>query len=249
MTISAAEALTRCIEHREIFHDEMLHLMRMLMRGEMSPQIASALLMGLRVKKNHRRDHRRRAGHARIRHARGHAQSGRPARHVRHGRRRQPHLQHLHHVHVRGRRRRRAHRQARQPQRLLVQRQRRCAGSAGRQPDAVARAGGRMHPGHRHRLHVRARPPRRHEERGRRAQGTGRAHHLQHPGPADQPGRRRQPADGRVPRRPGRHPGARAGAPGLAPCAGGAWQGRHGRGLAGRGHAGGRTQGRQSLGI
>ena len=51
MTISAAEALTRCIEHREIFHDEMLHLMRMLMRGEMSPQIASALLMGLRVKK------------------------------------------------------------------------------------------------------------------------------------------------------------------------------------------------------
>ncbi len=51
MTITPAEALTRCIEHREIFHDEMLHLMRMLMRGEMSPQIASALLMGLRVKK------------------------------------------------------------------------------------------------------------------------------------------------------------------------------------------------------
>jgi len=51
VTISPSEALTRCIEHREIFHDEMLHLMRMLMRGEMSPQIASALLMGLRVKK------------------------------------------------------------------------------------------------------------------------------------------------------------------------------------------------------
>lgn len=51
MSISPTEALTRCIEHREIFHDEMLHLMRMLMRGEMSPQIASALLMGLRVKK------------------------------------------------------------------------------------------------------------------------------------------------------------------------------------------------------
>jgi anthranilate phosphoribosyltransferase len=51
MTISPTEALTRCIEHREIFHDEMLHLMRMLMRGEMSPQIATALLMGLRVKK------------------------------------------------------------------------------------------------------------------------------------------------------------------------------------------------------
>lgn len=50
-TITPTEALVRCIEHREIFHDEMLHLMRMLMRGEISPQIAAALLMGLRVKK------------------------------------------------------------------------------------------------------------------------------------------------------------------------------------------------------
>ena len=49
--ITPSQALHRCIEHREIFHDEMLHLMRMLMRGEMSPTIASALLMGLRVKK------------------------------------------------------------------------------------------------------------------------------------------------------------------------------------------------------
>ena len=49
--ITPTEALVRCIEHREIFHDEMLELMRMLMRGEMSPQIAGALLMGLRVKK------------------------------------------------------------------------------------------------------------------------------------------------------------------------------------------------------
>jgi len=51
MTITPTEALARCIEHREIFHDEMLHLTRMLMRGEMSPQTAAALLMGLRVKK------------------------------------------------------------------------------------------------------------------------------------------------------------------------------------------------------
>ena len=51
MTISYTEALTRCIEHREIFHDEMLFLMRQLMRGEIPPPIASALLMGLRVKK------------------------------------------------------------------------------------------------------------------------------------------------------------------------------------------------------
>lgn len=51
MTISTVEALTRCIEHREIFHDEMLHLMRKLMRGEVPPATAAALLMGLRVKK------------------------------------------------------------------------------------------------------------------------------------------------------------------------------------------------------
>ena len=51
MTISTNEALTRCIEHREIFHDEMLHLMRQLMRGEIPPATAAALLMGLRVKK------------------------------------------------------------------------------------------------------------------------------------------------------------------------------------------------------
>ena len=51
MKITPNEALARCIEHREIFHDEMLDLMRMLMRGELSPQISAALLMGLRVKK------------------------------------------------------------------------------------------------------------------------------------------------------------------------------------------------------
>ncbi|HLU79908.1 MAG TPA: anthranilate phosphoribosyltransferase [Burkholderiaceae bacterium] len=51
MTITTTEALVRCIEHREIFHDEMLHLMRQLMRGEIPPASAAALLMGLRVKK------------------------------------------------------------------------------------------------------------------------------------------------------------------------------------------------------
>src|SRR5690606_22181083 len=49
--ISFSDALSRCIEHREIFHEEMLHLMRQLMLGKMPPQIASALIMGLRVKK------------------------------------------------------------------------------------------------------------------------------------------------------------------------------------------------------
>ncbi|MBW8848410.1 MAG: anthranilate phosphoribosyltransferase [Burkholderiales bacterium] len=51
MAITDTEALTRVIEHREIFHDEMLTLMRRIMAGEMSPVIASALLTGLRVKK------------------------------------------------------------------------------------------------------------------------------------------------------------------------------------------------------
>jgi anthranilate phosphoribosyltransferase len=51
VSITPSEALVRCIEHREIFHDEMLHLMRMLMRGEVSPPVAAALILGLRVKK------------------------------------------------------------------------------------------------------------------------------------------------------------------------------------------------------
>ncbi|WP_085317846.1 anthranilate phosphoribosyltransferase [Derxia lacustris] len=51
MSITPAEALSRCIDHREIFHDEMLALMRQIMRGEMSPVLIAALAMGLRVKK------------------------------------------------------------------------------------------------------------------------------------------------------------------------------------------------------
>jgi len=51
MPITDNEALTRVIEHREIFHDEMLTLMRRIMAGEMSPVMAAALLIGLRVKK------------------------------------------------------------------------------------------------------------------------------------------------------------------------------------------------------
>ncbi len=51
MAITNIEALTRVIEHREIFHDEMLALMRRIMGGEMSAPMTAALLMGLRVKK------------------------------------------------------------------------------------------------------------------------------------------------------------------------------------------------------
>jgi anthranilate phosphoribosyltransferase len=51
MTITPQQALLRCIDHREIFHDEMLSLFRSLMTGEMSPVMIAALTMGLRVKK------------------------------------------------------------------------------------------------------------------------------------------------------------------------------------------------------
>ena len=51
MTITNLEALTRTIEHREVFHDEMLSLVRRIMSGEMSPVMMAALLIGLRVKK------------------------------------------------------------------------------------------------------------------------------------------------------------------------------------------------------
>ncbi|WP_295641321.1 anthranilate phosphoribosyltransferase [uncultured Methylibium sp.] len=49
--ITDTAALQRTIEHREIFHDEMLHLMRRIMSGEMSPVMIAALMTGLRVKK------------------------------------------------------------------------------------------------------------------------------------------------------------------------------------------------------
>jgi anthranilate phosphoribosyltransferase len=49
--ISPQEALVRTIEHREIFHDEMLHIVRQIMSGDMSPVMMAALITGLRVKK------------------------------------------------------------------------------------------------------------------------------------------------------------------------------------------------------
>ena len=45
------EALARVIEHREIFHDEMISLMRQIMGGEVTPVMIAAIIVGLRVKK------------------------------------------------------------------------------------------------------------------------------------------------------------------------------------------------------
>ena len=51
MTMTPQDALQRAIEHREIFFDEMVELMRQIMRGEVSPAMTAAILTGLRVKK------------------------------------------------------------------------------------------------------------------------------------------------------------------------------------------------------
>lgn len=51
MSITPQQALQRVIEHREIFFDEMVVLMRAIMRGEVSPVLTAAILTGLRVKK------------------------------------------------------------------------------------------------------------------------------------------------------------------------------------------------------
>ncbi len=45
------EALARVIEHREIFHEEMLDIMRQIMSGEVSSVMIAAIIVGLRVKK------------------------------------------------------------------------------------------------------------------------------------------------------------------------------------------------------
>ena len=51
MPFTPKEALERVLVHREIFFDEMVELMRQVMRGEVSPVMTAALLTGLRVKK------------------------------------------------------------------------------------------------------------------------------------------------------------------------------------------------------
>jgi anthranilate phosphoribosyltransferase len=49
--ITPQQALTRLIEQREIFYDEMLSLMRQIMSGEVSAAQIAGILVGLRVKK------------------------------------------------------------------------------------------------------------------------------------------------------------------------------------------------------
>lgn len=51
MPLTPQQALQRTIEHREIFFDEMVELMRMIMRGKVSSTMIAAILTGIRVKK------------------------------------------------------------------------------------------------------------------------------------------------------------------------------------------------------
>src|SRR5574343_1069599 len=48
--ITPQAALNRLIDQNELFHDEMLDLMRQIMRGEVPPALIAAILIGLRVK-------------------------------------------------------------------------------------------------------------------------------------------------------------------------------------------------------
>ncbi|MDN0077334.1 anthranilate phosphoribosyltransferase [Crenobacter sp. SG2303] len=48
--ITPQAALNRLIDQNELFYDEMLDLMRQIMRGEVSPVLMAAILVGLRVK-------------------------------------------------------------------------------------------------------------------------------------------------------------------------------------------------------
>ena len=246
MPITMQQALQRTIEHREIFHDEMLDLMRQIMSGEVSPVMIAALTVGLRVKKET------------VGEIAAAAQVMREfATKVE-----VPDRENL--LDIVGTGGDAAHtfnistaamfvaaaagaRVAKHGNRSVSSK----SGSAdvlealGANIMLTAAQVARMHRRNRHRLHVRAQPSRGDEARGAGAQGAGRAHDLQHPRAAHQSGRRGQPADGRVPSRPGRDPGARAAAPRRQARAGGVRQGRHGRGVARRGDHGGRAQGRR----
>jgi anthranilate phosphoribosyltransferase len=145
MSITNTEALTRVIEHREIFHDEMLALMRRIMSGEMSPVMIAALAIGLRVKKETIGEIAAAAQVMRefatpVDGGRPHA----PGRHRGHRRRRLAHLQHLHLLDVRGRGGRR--RVAKHGGRSVSSQEPagRRAGGAGRLHQPDARAGGAL---------------------------------------------------------------------------------------------------------
>jgi anthranilate phosphoribosyltransferase len=195
MTITAQEALQRTIEHREIFPDEMLSIMRRIMSGEVTPVMIAALTVGLRVKKET------------IGEISAAAQVMREfATKVD-----VPDREHL--LDIVGTGGDSSHtfnistasmfvaaaagaRVAKHGGRSVSSK----SGSAGRargarrEHHAEARPGRAVDRRNRHRLHVRAVAPQRDEARRPGAQGARRADHLQHPGTADQSRGSRQSA-------------------------------------------------------
>ena len=243
MPITPQEALQRTIEHREVFHDEMLHIVRLIMSGECSPVMMAALITGLRVKKETigeitaaaqvMREVSTKVPVADTRHLVDIVGTGGDGSHTfnistcamfvaaaagakvsKHGGRSVS---------------------SKSGSADVLE-------SLGVEHPPVARADRAVHRRGRHRLHVRAQPSSGDEERRAGAQGARHQDDLQHPRAADQSGGRAEHPDGRVPSRPGRHPGARAAAAGRRACAGGLRARRHGRDFARRGDAGRRTE-------
>ena len=192
MPITLQEALQRTIEHREIFPDEMLSIMRRIMSGEVTPVMIAALTVGLRVKKETIGEIAAAAQVMREFATKVDVAGPRaPGRHRRHRRRFVAHVQHLDGGDVRRGGRRRARRQARRALGVVEVGQRRRAGGARRQHHAEAGAGRAVDRRDRHRLHVRAVASQRDEARGAGAQGAGCPDDLQHPRAAHQSRRAR----------------------------------------------------------
>ncbi len=245
MTLNVQEALQRTIEHREIFPDEMLSIMRRIMSGEVTPVMIAALTVGLRVKKE----------------TIGEIAAAAQVMREFATRVDVPDRDHL--VDIVGTGGDSSHtfnistasmfvaaaagaRVAKHGGRSVSSK----SGSADvlealganimLKPDQVAQSiaetgiGFMFAPSH-HSAMKHAAPVQ---------EGARRPDDLQHPGPAHQSGRGGQSAARRLPPGPGRHPGARPAAPGKPARDGRPRQGRHGRGVARRGDDGGRTQGR-----
>ncbi len=51
MPLTPQAALQHILEHRELAHEDMLHIMRLMVQGEIAPTLSAALLAGLRSKK------------------------------------------------------------------------------------------------------------------------------------------------------------------------------------------------------
>ena len=211
MAITPQEALQRCIESREIFPDEMEQLMRMIMSGEMSQMMTAAILTGLRVKKETIGEITA-AARVMREFANGVEIDGGPhfldivgtggdgshtfnistasmfvaaaggATVAKHGK----------------------------SQRVVKFGQCRRAGSARRQHHAQRGSDSHQHSEDRPGFHVRAQSSSGDEKCCAGSQGNGGANHLQHPGAADQPGRRAESVTRCFPPGSGRYSRARA---------------------------------------